>query len=103
MIAAPSCSQQYAVSAISSGVTGTCGVSFLRGTEPVGATVMISLSRAPPFRPNAGGARKYSGVLRPPPEVLRSPGVVGREAGRPRTARRRACPLGQAARIHGGA
>src|SRR5207245_4674027 len=44
MIAAPSCSHRYAVSAISSGVTGTCGVSFFRGTEPVGATVMMSLS-----------------------------------------------------------
>src|SRR6266581_4525236 len=43
-IAAPSCSHRYAVSAISSGVTGTCGVSFFRGTEPVGATVMMSLS-----------------------------------------------------------
>src|SRR6058998_645112 len=44
MIAAPSCSHRYAVSAISSGVTGTWGVSFFRGTEPVGATVMMSLS-----------------------------------------------------------
>src|SRR2546427_6593622 len=44
MIAAPSCSHRYAVSAISSGVTGTCGVSLFRGTEPVGATVMMSLS-----------------------------------------------------------
>src|SRR5438128_3005458 len=48
MIEAPSCSQRYAVSAISSGVTGTCGVSFFRGTEPVGATVMISFSAASP-------------------------------------------------------
>src|SRR3989475_825946 len=37
MIAAPSCSHRYAVSAISSGVTGTCGVSFFRGTERLGA------------------------------------------------------------------
>src|SRR2546430_142849 len=44
MIPAPSCSHRYAVSAISSGVTGTWGVSFFRGTEPVGATVMMSLS-----------------------------------------------------------
>src|SRR5438876_4649720 len=44
MIEAPSCSERYAVSAISSGVTGTCVVSFFRGTEPVGATVMMSFS-----------------------------------------------------------
>src|SRR6266705_1936267 len=43
-IAAPSCSHRSAVSAISSGVTGTWGVSFFRGTDPVGATVMMSLS-----------------------------------------------------------
>src|SRR6266571_8178392 len=48
MIAAPSCSHRYAVSAISSGVTGTCGVSFFLGTDPVGATVMMSLSMPQP-------------------------------------------------------
>jgi len=57
MIEAPSCSQRYAVSAISSGVTGTCGVSFFRGTEPVGATVMMSFSAA---SPRARYARKDS-------------------------------------------
>ena len=44
MIAAPACSHKYAVSEISSGVMGTCGLSFFRGTEPVGATVMMSFS-----------------------------------------------------------
>src|SRR5207245_2249009 len=62
MIAAPSCSDKYAVSAISSGVTGTWGVSFFRGTEPGGAAVMVSLSMPSarggyaPIRREGGGA-----------------------------------------------
>src|SRR5437870_13545654 len=55
MIAAPSCPHRYAVRAISSGVTGTCGVSFFRGTEPVGATVMMSFSM-----PSAGA--RYASI-----------------------------------------
>src|SRR2546425_10651676 len=62
MIEAPSCSQRYAVSAISSGVTGTCGVSFFRGTEPVGATVMMSFSAASPDARYAGTDSKGCGT-----------------------------------------
>src|SRR3989304_5889652 len=45
-IAAPSCSRWYAASAISSGVTGTWGVSFFLGAGPVRATVTTSFSMA---------------------------------------------------------
>src|SRR2546428_14008153 len=62
MIEAPSCSQRYAVSAISSGVTGTCGVSLFRGTEPVGATVMMSFSAASPGAGYAGKDSKGCGT-----------------------------------------
>src|SRR2546426_6557185 len=62
MIEAPSCSQRYAVSAISSGVTGTCGVSFFRGTEPVGATVTMSFSAASPRARYAGTDSKGCGT-----------------------------------------
>src|SRR6266566_9681316 len=71
MIDAPTCSHRYAVSAISSGVTGTCGESFFRGTEPVGATVMTSFSIVLP-KANRPPLGKRCGRELGPPSILAS-------------------------------